>query len=60
MHRPERLESEQKSDAILVDLLFSTGLNGLRGIVPGRAAQQPAKKALWLSVKSKFHRARGL
>jgi hypothetical protein len=28
MRQPERLESEQKSGAIPVDLLFSTGLAG--------------------------------
>ena len=48
MHRPKRLESEQKTSAILVDLLFSTGLTPcmLRANAPKVSANRITQIAL--------------
>jgi len=41
MHLPERLENEQKSGAIFVDLLFSAGLKVVYEKMEGGNGQSP-------------------
>jgi len=46
MHRPERLEHEQKSGAIFVGLLFSAGLIAVDPGFPSTDAADP--ETLWI------------